>query len=372
MICSAYDKKDSPFIWIQFLRQGRAKKEYLKTTIRKDDPERERKIAIELNRVSRELLMDEPDREQKQSGWVWVGAWMNRKYRASPLTLKTYNRQWEAILPFFDEIGIDGPSAITREDCFAYIDWRTAQVKEKSKKNISINTALAEVKLLGMILDEGIKRGLLAVNHARKMGIAKDDPSQKPELTDDDLNIIRSALKTKPEWMRISFEIAMETGLRFSDTRLPRSAVNLAAGTIHLEKPKGGRGKAFSIPIYRGVRPMVEEFMKSKKAFIWSPSDGTPASIHWMRFWSEVGITGACFHCSRVTFVTRGMRAGIPESVMMKMVNHGSKMISRIYQRWNVSDVLRFADLITPTSDGAMPQNLREKSSRETSVNHPA
>ena len=350
---------------IQFLRKGRTKKEYLKTNIRKDDPEKDKKVALELNRVARELLVDEPDREQKQSGWIWVGPWLHRKYRASPLTLKTYDRMWSALIPFFDEAGINGPSTLTREDCFTYLDWRTGQVKEKSRKNISINTALAEVKLLGMVLDEGIKRGLLMVNHARKMGITRDDPAQKPELEEKDLIKIRTMLSSRPSWMRIAFEVAMETGLRFSDTRIPRTAVNIEAGMIHLEKPKGGRRKAFSIPIYKGVRPMIEEFMASKKAFIWELSDKTPPSLHWMKFWKDVGIPGMCFHCTRVTFVTRGMRAGIPESVMMKMVNHGSKLISRIYQRWNVADVLRFADLLSPTSDASKARSHREKFSRE-------
>ena len=371
MILSAITHKDSPFVRIQFLRPGKEKKEYFKTTIRKDDPDRKRKVALELNRIARELLSDDPDsNKQKDSGWSWVGPWLRRKYRATASTLKAYERQWDAITPFIDDI--HGPASLTREDCFTYADWRTAQVKEKSRKNISINTALAELKLLGMVVDEAIKRGMAVTNPARKMGVKRDEPGVKPEFSESDLAKIRTAFNGRPEWMRTSFEIALATGLRFSDTRIPRDAVNLTEDVIYLEKPKGGRRKAFSIPIYESIRPMISDFMASKQKFIWDPADKTPASIHWLKFWREVGIRGACFHCSRVTFITRGMRAGIPESVMMRMVNHGSKLISRIYQRWNVEDVRRFAGLINPVSGDATKQSPPEKPSRETQEARPA
>ena len=373
MIISAFTRADSPFVRIQFLQPGRIKKEYFKTSIRKDDPDRKRKVALELNRIGRELLSVDGGEHRSDSGWSWVGPWMRRKYRATPATLRAYEMHWQALIPFLEEVGVEGPGALTREDCFAYTDWRTDQVKEKSRKHVSINTALGELKILGMVMDEAIKRGTATGNPARKMGIKKDDPPVKPELSDSDIAKIRAALAGKPEWMRTSFEIALATGLRFADTRIPRAAVDLAQNMIYLEKPKGGRRRAFSIPIYKSIAPMIAAFMKSGRKFIWELEGNTPASICWLKFWrDEVRIPGACFHCTRVTFITRGMRAGVPESVMMKMVNHGSKLISRIYQRWNVDDVLRFADLLSQPCAGATPQSHLGKPSRGKSAGRPS
>ena len=45
------------------------------------------------------------------------------------------------------------------------------------------------------------------------------------------------------------------------------------------------------------------------------------------------------FHCTRVTFVTRGAKQGVPQSKMMKLVNHASEEIHRVYQRLVVADV---------------------------------
>jgi len=365
MLISSYARKRSPFIWIQFLRPGQDHKEYFKTNIRKEAPDRDRRVALEINRIEREILSINTGAQLEDKGWSWVGPWLRRKYMANPSTLHTYERQWTAIVPFLDEYDIHQPGSLNREDCFGYCDWRTAQVKEKSRKNVSINTALAELKLLGMIIDEAIKRGLTTGNPARKMGIKRVESGIKPEFTDDNIAQIREALKTRPEWMRTSFALALATGLRFQDTRIARHAVNLTARTILIEKPKGGRGKEFSIPIYGSIRPMITKFMEGKRQFIWDPHDNTPASIHWLKFWREIGIPGLCFHCTRVTFITRGMREGTPESLMMKMVNHASKLISRIYQRWNVEDVRRAAEGLSLTSAAATKQSLPEKPSRK-------
>jgi hypothetical protein len=45
------------------------------------------------------------------------------------------------------------------------------------------------------------------------------------------------------------------------------------------------------------------------------------------------------FHCTRVTFITRGAKQGVPQSKMMKLVNHASEEIHRVYQRLVVADV---------------------------------
>lgn len=78
------------------------------------------------------------------------------------------------------------------------------------------------------------------------------------------------------------------------------------------------------------------------------------ASFSLNLFRCELKLGHLCFHCTRVTFITRGARAGVPESAMMKMVNHASKEIHRIYQRLADADALghraRFA---IPTDDAA-------------------
>jgi integrase len=48
---------------------------------------------------------------------------------------------------------------------------------------------------------------------------------------------------------------------------------------------------------------------------------------------------GATFHSLRVTFITRCHRGGLSESEAMRLVNHSSQLVHRIYSRLNVEDV---------------------------------
>ena len=76
-------------------------------------------------------------------------------------------------------------------------------------------------------------------------------------------------------------------------------------------------------------------------------SAGKPIGVIWREFFDDLGMPEICFHCTRVTFITWCHRQGIPENVIMKLVNHASTEIHRIYQRLNVVDVHAWRDRVT-------------------------
>jgi hypothetical protein len=53
-----------------------------------------------------------------------------------------------------------------------------------------------------------------------------------------------------------------------------------------------------------------------------------------------------CFHCLRVSYVNRLRRAGVPREVAMRLVNHASELIHKIYQREKVEDVAQWRDIV--------------------------
>ncbi|HRZ37773.1 MAG TPA: hypothetical protein P5534_15600, partial [Candidatus Paceibacterota bacterium] len=53
-----------------------------------------------------------------------------------------------------------------------------------------------------------------------------------------------------------------------------------------------------------------------------------------------------CFHCLRVTYVNRLRRAGVPREVAMRLVNHASELVHRVYQRERVEDVVKWRDAV--------------------------
>ena len=341
MILSAYERTDSPFVRIQYA-DATGKKRYLKTTIRKDDADKARKVAIALNHTEAQLLNSSA--RTTGGGWHWVPGWLAAKYRAGKTTLRTYQAQWKWLALYLRLHELSEPGLLEREHCFAYIEWRTSPVKEKSRRHVSINTALNELKLLGLLMDEGVTRGLAVNNPARKLGIQREETEPKPEITNEELALIFPALTTRPVWMQRSFFLALNTGLRFATTALHRDQVKTARNEIVIEKPKGGRAKAFAIALYPEIEPLIARWLKSGEPWLWHlpPKELDFASLVWTKFFREIGLPHLCFHCTRVTFITRGALGGVPEAMMMKLVNHASVEVHRIYQRLAVGNALKY------------------------------
>ncbi len=356
MILSAIERPDSPFIRIQY-KDALGKVRRVKTNVRKNDPEKELKVAMEINKVEAQLL--NATARTSGGGWQWVPGWLKAKWGAKELTLWTYESQWKRLALFLREAELHEPGSVGRQHCYDYATWRTAapRLRNHSQRKRSINTAINELKLLGQIMDEAIVRGLATKNPARKLGIEGEEAGLKPDITDAELALIFAALKKRDVWMQRSFFLALNTGLRFATTMLDRRDVSLERNQIVIEKPKGGRKRAFAIPIYPEIADLIRKWMKSGDRYLWSlpPAELDFASLVWTKFFREIGLPHLCFHCTRVTFITRGALGGVPESMMMKMVNHASTEVHRIYQRLAAGDALRYrAQIAIPSYGGAI------------------
>ena len=72
------------------------------------------------------------------------------------------------------------------------------------------------------------------------------------------------------------------------------------------------------------------------------------ASKEWWKFFKAIGLhqKGVCFHCTRVTVISRLIRAGASENKVQKIVHHASTEIHRIYQRIGVDDLRSELELL--------------------------
>jgi site-specific recombinase XerD len=275
-------------------------------------------------------------------------------------SLRAYSIRWQSLTYFFRERKITSPALLERQHCFDYVDWRMAQVKRGSGRSPGQNTAVGELRFLGMLLDEAVLRGYALTNHARKLQLPREDSDPKPEFSDENIQTIYKALRSQPVWMLRSFHIALHTGVRFQETRFERSQIDMTRREIVIEKPKGGKKRMFAIPIYASIADMVEKFMEGKESTLWKagPEENPNLSgLTWHRFFQTLkGLPPkACFHSTRVTFISRGARAGVPQSSMMRLVNHASAEVHRIYQRLSPADALVQQSLIPiPLPDDAI------------------
>jgi len=63
-------------------------------------------------------------------------------------------------------------------------------------------------------------------------------------------------------------------------------------------------------------------------------------------FFIKMKMPHLTFHCTRVTFITRMHCKGVRADIVMRMVNHASELIHRIYKREKVEALLPYKDEI--------------------------
>ncbi len=276
--------------------------------------------------------------------WTWVPDFL--KHRApSKKTLDMYFLRWRHLTDFFEDMDISEPGQVTREHAQRFIQWRTSQRRPASGKSPGRNTALIELKLLKMVLSEAAARRLCHGNVFQGLILPKAEVPEKPEITDEEVERIEAALADAPQWMQRSWLIATSTGCRLRETRIEMRNVDLDNGTLHFPNPKGGRGRAYTIPIPAGLRPLFEEMSANReKVTLELPFQPSRA---WRAFFDELGLRHLCFHCTRVTFVSRLARAGAPIGVAMRLVNHSSELVHRLYRRTRADELTGWADKVT-------------------------
>lgn len=332
---SVYERKDSQYLWIAYWCPEKRKRVAEATPYSKNDFGSRRKalaLATEKSQIAHAAKEDEG------SNWEeWVEQWLNLMHRKSKLTLTNYLGRWSHLRQYLSEKGIYAPRYLNFDTCMKYVEWRTSQVKPSSKKSPTYNTALHELGLLRRIMREAVRRGYADHNPAEKMGLKKDTPDEKPEITDEEAAQIREALKTQPEWMQVSFEIAMYQGCRLKETQVPLSCVDLDSKPPRIQF-HAKHGKIFTTQLHPALVPMMTKFKaeKRKVTCVHPPM----AAKEWHFFFKDtVKLPHLCFHCTRVTVVTKMARAGVPIQKAMAYVGHASEVIHKVYQRLKPADV---------------------------------
>ena len=335
-MASLYERKNSPFLWIKYKDESGVQKAHT-TGLRRDIPAQKRKAQVLLNQ--KRLIELKSEKGRSGDSWnEWVIDFLESTYDKRPATLERYKISWQSLSAYLAEQKVSRPLQLTFRHCELYLPWRIAGQPQLGVYKCGHNTARYDLKVLHLICKYAMKRGFIDNNPASALGISKQKPREKPELTDEDIALIRGQLVAlkMPEWMKTSFEIAIHQGCRLAETSIPFTRIDLKKKTI-LFKAKGDRD--FSAPIHPKLQPLLQK-LNEKRLSATCVLPPMP-SKHWWRFFKNIGLhqKGVSFHCTRVTVITRLIRAGRPENVVKKIVNHASTEVHRIYQRLSVDDV---------------------------------
>lgn len=352
---SVYPRKDSPYWWIsydcpkQLRRRGESSKQL------RSDP-LGYKRALDLARSRAEDARAEYSDMSAAAWHVWVPGWLELKYGTKLTTFNAEKHRWRWIHAFLREKKVGSPASMTYQLGLAYLEWRQ-QHKTRSGKG-GFNTALGELKMLGRVMREAVRRGFVTASPLERMGLKKQKSAEKPEITAEQVERIRRALAEKEghlpitkQWMTVSFEIALYQGCRLRETSVPLANIDEKAGTI-LFRQKGDR--AHPTALHDKLRPLIAR-LREANAIVTCTLPPLP-SKHWTWFFkgrNENGhrydgvAPGLCFHCTRVTVITQMARAGVPIQQAMRYVGHADATINKIYQRLQTPDLARCTSAIS-------------------------
>ncbi len=329
-MASLVKRGGSPFWFIQHKRGGGWCRR--STRLRIASAADTRRAREDCQRITaKELRFPELGEETRWE--AWVPKVLALRYSKSPSTHLRYSIAWKTLQVYLRRRRIRTPADVRYGHCVDYVEWRTT-TREKGIYRAGKNSALCELKVLGLLLQEAVRRGFIVANPARGLNIGRDPVRQKPEITVEEEARIRQALTTCPEWMRVGFEIAMATGCRMRETSIDLHDIDLERRIASFVQ-KGGRRHTTALPVH--IVPLLED-LKARGLQRTCELPPFPAK-HWWSFFRRIGLPHLSFHSTRVTVVTRLARAGVSERIAMRFVGHASTTVHRIYTRLTVSDL---------------------------------
>ena len=363
-MASLYKKKGSKFWYVHF-QDKEGEWRHRSTGLLHSDPNQTAEARILKARLDAEQI-NRSGLEAVENGWEFVERFL-RDSSPSQETRSIYKNRWHWIGLFLAHNKIRSPEQVRYSHSQDYVEWRTNWKKRTGKKACK-NTAIYEVKTFALIMQEAFRLGLCSANPLVKLKLRKDDPDEKPEITDEEFQKILPALDKLPkekEWMKIAFAIAMHTGCRLRETRIAIPDMDFENNVITFRSPKGGRKRAYSVPMPTPIRQLLIGLRtKGRRYTLEFPFQPSRA---WQHFFKSLELEHLCFHCLRVTFVTRLARKRVPLSEAMRLVNHASTTIHRIYQRLNVNDVRQVPALYPASMDESFqPASGQTASEKQT------
>ncbi len=345
-MASLITRPNSPFWYLQYKKDGKWHK--ASTGLLCDCPNDTAKArTLRAEFEAKEFTVT----AAKLNDWEWVPTYFQTMGIAER-SVDRYMGNWGWISLFLTNHKLM-PGLVVYRHAEEYLHWRTT-FKKKSGRTVSRNTAIMELKLLGCVLGECVRRGLISANPLSSIRFKKTPPAKKPELTDAEIETCMDALKREPEWMQRSFLIALHTGCRLRETIMQLSCIDLdhTPATMTWAAPKGGTKRSFSVPIPDALIPLFSA-MKAAGENVTLTMPFQP-SRQYQHFFHRVGLDHLTFHCLRVTKITRLRREGVPREVAMRLVNHSSELIHTLYDRHQVQDLMQYRNSGAPASFAAI------------------
>ena len=210
-----------------------------------------------------------------------------------------------------------------------------------------------EVELLKRLVSYGVSAGVLDSNPLSGVRLLRQPNTRLAVIGEDEFGKLVAAADPP---LRPILLVAFDTGMRkreILDLRWTR--VDLSHGVIRLAAQDTKTAASRLIVLTRRVRQVmgaIPRHLHSEFVFV-NPRTGRPwSNIDKMfpRARKEAGLDTLWFHDLRRSFVTRARRAGIPESVVMRMSGHKTRAVFDRYNIVNEEDLRAAVDKLDEQS----------------------
>lgn len=344
-MASTYLRDNSPFIWLKY--KGDSGKWSGKATSYRQDNIGDRRQAELLARKQSIIERESAPASAGEHWDGWVDSWLRDRYGNQSATLKIYQRYWRKIREWLKAERINSPAQLTYPRALEY---KTARTHD----GLAINSVIHELKFLGVIMGEAIRRGFAKSNPCHKMGIHRDAAKTKIPWTDAQATTVADAVIKRCDWMQATFILGFYQAARLRQCEVPLSDIQLPRMRITYWRSLTGRtltkgDKPFTQPIATAALPMLEALIQRRRQGGFASLCEIPhaPSVDWREFLDSLGFHDLVHHGLRTTWITRAAQSGqISRAQAMRFVNHGSTAVHEIYQRLNADDVAHVADAL--------------------------
>lgn len=328
-MASTYTRPNSPFIWIRFKEGSKWKGKptgYLKNNF--GDERQARLLA------HKQSLKEHEESPQRIGGaWGdWVERWISDRYRHSA-TATIYRRYWRRLERWLIANRLLVPSQILYRHAQEYHRWRTGQ-------GTGNNTAIHELKFLGVVIGEAVKRGYCTGNPLVRMGMRRTRPKEKAAWTNKEIQHVARSIHFAPQWMQATFWLGLYQSARLRQCAVPIADIDFRRLRIIYRKTKGD--KPFTQPLDKRIVVPLEAIVRARTAEGHQLLCDIPAlpSVEWREFLDVIGLHHLSHHGLRVSWITRAALSGkVTMAEAKRFCNHASTTVHEAYQKLSITDV---------------------------------
>jgi len=345
-MASLIKKPRSPYWWINWINPNVGARQRFSTKLRCDNPAHTKKAKKLLLDFQTKELGNSTNRGKDQ--WhFWVPSWLQTRYSSNDRHYANVTIHWQHLEEYLSERKIKRPADLTRQHCFDFVTW-----KKERNPGININSTLIYLGRLRTIMTEAVRRDYCTSNPVSNLGIKKKSTKPRPEMTDTEIETIRNYLipenyhrkgtsKEILHSLRVSLEFALHQGCRLSETQLDVvHDIDIENRVIRFH----AKGDQYYETVHNAKLIHLIDELRSSGRIMSYDYNPRALSYKWVKVFKELDLSHLCFHCTRITAISKLERAGAPETVVMKLVNHASHTIHRVYRRHLKSELQKYWD----------------------------